>query len=121
MKLEIRNWEKHKNVDALPNFKFLISSFDIGIQFDSIIHIFLKKCKLVNEGRPFFQLSKTIYGYYSMEKTVKISAQTLCILKASAYRDGKKPHSSPLTTQVALHDAGRHRGHIAHVHQHQFA
>jgi len=33
---EIRNWGKHKkDVDALPNFKFRISSFDIGIQFDN--------------------------------------------------------------------------------------
>ena len=40
-KLEIGNWEKHKDVDALPNFKFQISSFDIGIQFDNT-HFFEK-------------------------------------------------------------------------------
>jgi hypothetical protein len=33
MKFEIG--ENTKDVDALPNFKFLISSFDIGIQFDN--------------------------------------------------------------------------------------
>jgi len=27
--------EKYKDVDALPNFQFPISSFDIGIQFDN--------------------------------------------------------------------------------------
>jgi len=32
---EIGNWKKYKDVDALPNFKFLISSFDIGIQFNN--------------------------------------------------------------------------------------
>ena len=35
LKLEIGNWKKHKDVDALPNFKFRISGFDIGIQFDN--------------------------------------------------------------------------------------
>ena len=41
VKLEIGNWEKHKDVDVLPNFKFQISSFDIGIQFNNI-HFFEK-------------------------------------------------------------------------------
>jgi hypothetical protein len=37
VKFEIGNWklEKYKDVDALPNFKFQISSFDIHIQFDN--------------------------------------------------------------------------------------
>jgi len=35
VKFEIGNWEKCKDVDVLPNFKFQISSFDIGIQFDN--------------------------------------------------------------------------------------
>ena len=43
MKFEIGDLKlgKHKDVDALPNFKFQISSFDIGIQFDNI-HFFEK-------------------------------------------------------------------------------
>jgi len=32
---EIGNWKKYKDVDTLPNFKFLVSIFDIGIQFDN--------------------------------------------------------------------------------------
>jgi len=35
LKIEIGNWKKHKEVDALPNFEFPVSSFDIGIQFDN--------------------------------------------------------------------------------------
>jgi len=35
VKLEIRNWKKYKDIDAFPNFKFPVSSFDIGIQFDN--------------------------------------------------------------------------------------
>jgi len=35
LKLEIGNWKKYIDVDALPNFKFQISSFYIGIQFDN--------------------------------------------------------------------------------------
>ncbi|PXF59685.1 MAG: hypothetical protein C4B58_02345 [Deltaproteobacteria bacterium] len=35
MKFETGNWKKYKDIDALPNFKFQISSFDIDIQFDN--------------------------------------------------------------------------------------
>jgi hypothetical protein len=32
---EIGNWKEHKDINVLPNFKFRIYSFDIGIQFDN--------------------------------------------------------------------------------------
>jgi len=37
VKFEIGNWEKHKDVNALSNFKFRISSFDTGIKFDNTL------------------------------------------------------------------------------------
>jgi hypothetical protein len=30
VKLEIRNWEKQKDVNALPNFKFPVSTSETG-------------------------------------------------------------------------------------------
>ena len=62
VKFETWNWEKHKDVDALPNFEFRISSFDIGIQFDNT-HFFEKSVNWwIKDAKDMYLKNEIDYG-----------------------------------------------------------